>query len=177
MKMLKLLDSLIDHITDILSYIAGIMLIYIVISITIDVICRYFFNSPLPYTLDISEILLHFITFLTAAWVMKQDGHVRMDFVLASLNEKNNYFMLFLTSILSAIICLIILWFGCRVTWDLYSRNVIQGVMLELPKAPIIAVIPLSFLFLFLQCIKKSIVYYQKWNMLWKSKLTSPHIS
>ena len=85
---MKAIDAIIDRISDILAYIAGLILIYIVISITVDVLFRYLFNNPLPYTLDISEILLHFITFLTAAWVMKRDGHVKMDLLLSTLRKK-----------------------------------------------------------------------------------------
>ena len=165
-KALKIIDTTIDRISDVLAFIAGILLVYIVVTITIDVIARYFFNNPLPYTLDISEILLHFITFLTAAWVMKRDGHVRMDFVLALLPEKQQQLLLFISSIVSSIICIILCWYGGVVTWDLYSERIIQGVMLELPKAPIIAVIPLSFLVLFLQCVKKTALYFKTWKTL-----------
>lgn len=156
--------SIIDLITDAFAVIAGILLVYIVVSISLDVIFRYFFNSPLPYTLEISEILLLFITFLSAAWVMKLDGHVRMDLMIASLKRKNQLLIYGITSILSAIICLIFCWFGFVVTVDFFTRDIIQGMMLEIPRAPIISVIPLSFLFIFFQCIKKSIMYFQKWN-------------
>jgi len=163
---LKTIGAIIDRITDILAYIAGFFLVYIVISVTLDVIFRYFFNSPLPYTLDISEILLHFITFLTAAWVMKRNGHVKMDFILASLKKKHELFMYGITSIVAAIICLVLCWYSSVVTLDLFQRKIIEGLMLELPRAPIIAVIPLSFLFMFFQCIKKSLDYLHQWNSL-----------
>ncbi len=148
------------------AYIAGLFLVYIVVSVTADVVCRYLLNKPLPYTLDISEILLLFITFLTAAWVMKRDGHVKMDFVLASMKEEHQAFMYGISSILAAIICLIFFWYGTVVTLDLFRRKIIYGVMLELPRAPIISVIPLSFLFLFFQTIKKSLAYFEQWNKL-----------
>ena len=160
---MKVIDAIIDRISDIFAYIAGLLLIYIVIVITVDVVFRYLFNNPLPYTLDISEILLHFITFLTAAWVMKRDGHVKMDLLLSTLRTKHQWFLLGVTSIVAAIISLIICWYGAVVTWDLYSRHIIHGVMLELPRAPIILIIPISFLFLFFQCVKQSANYFLKW--------------
>lgn len=164
--LLKTISAIIDRISDIFAYIAGLMLVYIVVSVTIDVVFRYLFNNPLPYTLDISEILLHFITFLTAAWVMKRDGHVKMDLVLAALKREHQLLINGLTSILSAIICFVICWCGSVVTFDFFQRNVHQGMMLELPRAPILSVIPLSFLFLFFQCIKKGLDYFQQWNRL-----------
>ena len=163
---MKTINAIIDRITDIFAYIAGFFLVYIVVSVTVDVICRYLFNHPLPYTLDISEILLLFITFLTAAWVMKQDGHVKMDFVLASMKAEHQALMCAISSILAAIICLIFFWYGTAVTLDLFRRKIIYGVMLELPRAPIISVIPLSFLFLFFQTIKKCLDYFEQWNNL-----------
>lgn len=163
---MKTINAIIDRITDIFAYIAGFFLVYIVVSVTVDVICRYLLNKPLPYTLDISEILLLFITFLTAAWVMKRDGHVKMDFVLASMKMKHQALIYGIGSILAAIICLIFFWYGTVVTLDLFRRKIIYGVMLELPRAPIISVIPLSFLFLFFQTIKQSLAYFKQWNNL-----------
>jgi len=163
---LKTINLIIDRITDGFAYIAGVLLVYIVISVTLDVIFRYLFNSPLPYTLDISEILLLFITFLSAAWVMKRGGHVKMDFLLASMKKKNQAFMYGISTVFSAIICLVFCWYGFVVTLDLFQRKIIHGVMLELPRAPLISVIPLSFLFLFFQCIKKSLEHFHEWNRL-----------
>lgn len=163
---MKRINAIIDRITDIFAYIAGLFLVYIVVSVTVDVVCRYLFNHPLPYTLDVSEILLLFITFLPAAWVMKQDGHVKMDFVLASMKGEHQALIYGISSILAAIICLIFFWYGTVVTLDLFRRKIIYGVMLELPRAPIISIIPLSFLFLFFQTIKKSLAYFEQWNNL-----------
>lgn len=163
---MKTISAIIDRISDIFAYIAGLLLVYIVVSVTIDVVFRYLFNNPLPYTLDISEIFLHFITFLTAAWVMKRDGHVKMDLLLAALKKKHQLVINGLASMLSAIICLVICWYGAVVTFDFFQRNVYQGMMLELPRAPIMAVIPISFLFLFFQCVKKSLENFQQWNRL-----------
>ena len=163
-QVIRIIDTVIDRITDILAYIAGVFLGYIVISVTADVVFRYFFNNPLPYTMDISEILLLFITFLTAAWVMKREGHVRMDFILASLKKEHQLLLYGITSILSAIICLILFWYGAVVTVDFFNRKIVYGLMLELPRAPIMSVIPVSFLFLFFQSIKKSMTYFRQWN-------------
>lgn len=162
--LLKTFQKIIDKISDIFAFIAGVLLLYLVVSITIDVICRYVFSRPLPNTTDISEILLHFITFLTAAWVMKLDGHVKMDFILALASEKVQHFINAITSIVSALICLVLCYFGSVVTWDLYTRHIVQGVMLELPQAPLMIIIPISFFLLFFQCVNKSVEYFQKWN-------------
>ncbi|MCF8095265.1 MAG: TRAP transporter small permease [Desulfobacteraceae bacterium] len=169
MKLFKKIEAIIERITDILAYIAGACLAYIVVSVTLDVVFRYFLNNPLPYTIDISEILLLFITFLSAAWVMKREGHVRMDFIVASLKESHRFFIYGINSIIAAIISLILFWYGSVVVLDLYSRNIVKGLMLELPQAPIISVIPLSFLFLFFQCIKNCFKYFHQWDYLRKS--------
>ena len=166
MKIFNSINSLIDRITNIFAYIAGFLLVYIVIVVTVEVITRYFFNKPLPFTFDISQILLYLITYFSAAWVMKRGGHVSMDFLLIVLKKKHQLFVNGITSMLSALISLVICWYGVVVTIDLFQRNIYEGLILVLPRAPIISVIPICFLLLFFQCFKKGMEYFTEWKSL-----------
>lgn len=170
LKIINLIDSIIDRITNIFAYIAGFFLVYIVIIVTLEVITRYFFNKTIPYTFDISQIMLYLITFFTAAWVMKRGGHVAMDFLLVVLKKKHQLFMNGITNMISAIISLIICWYGTVVTIDLFQRNIYEGLILELPRAPIIAVIPICFLLLFFQCLKRSLSSFREIKSLYEQK-------
>ena len=164
MKIINFLDSLIDRITNIFAYIAGFFLVYIVVVVTVEVITRYFFNKPLPFTFDISQILLYLITYFSAAWVMKRKGHVSMDFLLVVLKKKHQLLLNGITSMLSAVVSLVVCWYGVVVTIDLLQRNINEGLILVLPRAPIISVIPICFFLLFFQCLKQSLGHLSEWK-------------
>jgi C4-dicarboxylate transporter, DctQ subunit len=156
-------NAFFDNLINGLAVLCGVMLIYLMLSITLDVIVRNLFNQPLPYTLDISEILLYAMTFFVAAWVLKVKGHVSMDIILQLFKPKHQALINAVTYIIGLIICIIIVWYGTIVTLDFYQRDIITGVMLKLPRAPLLAIIPFSFLLLSIQFIKMIIGYFRQW--------------
>src|SRR4030067_2227983 len=62
-----------------LVLIASVMMAGLMIIVCLDLALRYFFNSPLLWGTEVTEILLLDITFLGMAWVFREDGHVVID--------------------------------------------------------------------------------------------------
>jgi TRAP-type C4-dicarboxylate transport system permease small subunit len=94
---------LFDRIIDLLASLAGGLILFMMLSICIDVVLRYFLNRPLTWGVEISEYILLWSTLLSVAWVLKIEGHVKIDLVVNRLNPRNQCLVNTITSILGAI--------------------------------------------------------------------------
>ena len=113
-----------DKVVRIFAYLCGILLGLITLSVTADVIVRKVWDTPLFGVVECSEHALVFITFLGAAWVLKQDGHVRLDLILGWLRPKRRAVLNIVTSLVGAALCLFISYRGTLTVWDLWQRHI-----------------------------------------------------
>jgi len=134
------------------------------VSVGVAVVARYFFGQPMGWVIEISEYIILYITFLVAAWVLREDGHVKMDFVLSRLNPKNRALLYVVTSVISLGICLILSWFATKVTLYQYQVGYFTVTLLELPKFIFTAVIALGSLLLSLQFLRKIYGHLTSWK-------------
>lgn len=162
--MFKKFINIFNKITDYMVIFAGILLIFSMISISAEVISRYLFNYPFGWVTEICEYSLVYITFLVASWVLKQEKHIKMDLVFNRLNPRLQLLLNIWTSIISAIVCLILFLFGLRVTWELLITRYFTPTILEIPKFIIIAIIFIGSFTLFIQFLIRcfNFIYHKK---------------
>lgn len=63
-------------------------LVFQTLSISYEVVARYFFNSPTKWAFEGSQIALAFSIFLAAGYILERERHVRMDLLTGRLKEK-----------------------------------------------------------------------------------------
>lgn len=143
---------------------AGVLLVFVMLSVNAEVVMRYFMKTPLVWVVEVSETLLLFITFLGAAWVLKKEGHVKMDIVLNRLKPRAQVVVNVTTSILSIIAVLLFVWYGTQVTWDHYQRGLYQPTLLQIPNAAVLFIIPLGSLLLLIQLLRRTYGYLGGWR-------------
>lgn len=156
MKWAERSTRLFDRFLDLMVFLAGVLLVFVTVVVCIEVATRYFFNYPMGWVIEISSYILLFITFMVAAWVLKEEGHVSMDFIIGCLDPKKRSIINAFTSLLSCAVCVVLTFFGARVTWDLYKTKYFTPTMLELPKFPLIAIIALGSCLLLIQFIRRT---------------------
>ena len=142
-----------NRILDIAVVIAGIILIYMMLSVCVDVVMRYFFNMPTIWVVEVAAYCLLFITFLVAAWVLKREGHVKIELLLDRMRPGGQNLLNGITSIIAAIVFLVITWYGIKITWNLYQTNFIVNTVLMPPKFIIMFIIPLGTLLFSIQLV------------------------
>ena len=153
---MKLLRVILDRTIDSLAVFARVLVVLVMLVVCADVFLRYFFNSPMFWVLESTQFALVFITFLGAAWVLKNDGHVRMDIMINRLSQRTRDRINIVTSILCAVACLVVTWYGVKVWWDYYQINYIYAGSLKIPAYFLVAVIPIGSLLLFIQFLRKA---------------------
>ncbi|MEM5492647.1 TRAP transporter small permease subunit [Hoeflea sp. AS16] len=75
------LFKLVDAFSRLLSWIAQIVTVVLVISMIYEVAARYVFNAPTIWAFDISYMCTGTLFVLGAAYALKEDAHVRIDFL------------------------------------------------------------------------------------------------
>ncbi len=142
------------------------MLAFSALSVSVQVFARYFLGRPMGWLVEINEYILLHIAFLVAAWVLRQESHVKMDIVLRQLKPKMQLRVEIATSILSIIVCFILTSFGIKVTWELYESMHMTISVMEIPKFTVTPVIFIGSFLLMIQFIRRTRGFLQAWREL-----------
>ena len=143
-----------DFIIEFLAYLAGIILLVITFAVTGSALVRYLgFRAPI-WTLQYTEYGLLWFTFLGAAWLLREGGHIRIDTVISRLFAKNRRKVEIIDDILGFVVSIIIFWFGTLHTIDLYQRGIMEVKGVIVPKFPFFLIIPLGGLTLSIQFVR-----------------------
>ncbi len=149
-------DRLFDAAVKYLCYLAAAILVVMSISISLDVILRYTINNPLKWVFEATEYALLFITFLGATWVLEKEEHVRLDLVINAMGTKLRAGINAFTSLIMAVVCLVITWSSVKYTLYLIENDVTIIQYYTIPKFTIYFIIPLGFFLLFIQSLKRT---------------------
>ena len=155
-KLLIKASSAFDRILGVFMFLAAAILAFLMLAVCWDVIARTFAGKPLIWLLEFTEYGLLYITFLCTAWVLKNEGHVISDLLLVALSPKSQAFLNMATSILGAVICLFLTWFGAAVSWEKLQSGAYQPTPIEPPDFPIFVIIPIGSFLLFIQFLRRA---------------------
>lgn len=157
MKFIKRAERTFDRFLDILAAFSSILICFMLCIVCYEVVARYFFNAPTTWVVEICSIVLLFTPFLVGGWVLRRDGHVKMEIVLDLFSPKTQVVLKTITSFLAAFTCLILFFYGTKVALELYRTHYFTNTLLRLPKGPLLAIIPFGFLLLFIQSLRKAL--------------------
>lgn len=154
MQLLKKSESIFDLILNYSLIIAAVILIFVTLSVSAEVVLRYFLGRPTVWVVEIAGYSLLYITFLVVAWVQKRQKHVKMDLVFNRLNPKIRSIVSLFTSIISTLICFILTFYGAKVTLYFFRAGYPTPTPLRIPKFIIVFIIFLGSLLLLIQFIR-----------------------
>jgi len=140
-----------DVVIDGFAVLAGILLLLVTLFVSYSVTLRYLHLKPPIWILQYTEYALLWITFLGAAWLLKHDGHIRIDTIVNRLGPRSYMIFQIVVTVLGLVVCLVIVWFGTRKALDLYDRGIMDVKGVTVPKYPFFIIIPIGGLMLFLQ--------------------------
>ena len=146
-----------DKFNQFLAYAACTMLVLIIIIICVEIVTRSVSPITNPWLIDLSEITLLYSTFLAASWVLGNDKHVSLDLILEALNPRITKYMHFGLSILAAVACFIVCWFGILTVIDQFQNDIRETTFMAPFTFWITAVVPFGLFLIGLQFIRRSI--------------------
>ena len=151
------LGNALDSLLRVLSTASGVLLVFILLSITYEVVLRYYFAQSLVWVTPFAEYSLVLLAFLAAPLILRRDGHVSLGVVVDQLNRRIRLWLELVTSIVGGAACAIITIAGVYTTCDFIARNVRTSEAVDIPEGLFVAVIPLSSFLMFIEFLR--IVY------------------
>lgn len=142
-------------ILDGMAFIAGIMLVALVLIICVEIGARYFFQSPQVWTVEVCEYLLFSIAFFGAPWLLKVGGHVNIDIFTNRLGKKKLQVMGCLSTAAGSLVSAIITCVALKVAVESYQSNVLLTKTISVPQYPFILIIALGYLCLFFEFVRQ----------------------
>ncbi|MDB4444203.1 TRAP transporter small permease [bacterium] len=165
-KPLEKVGNLFDRLLDLSAFVLGGALGLIGISVCFSVFCRYFLNRPQIWVIGATEYTLAIVTFLGAAWLLRDEGHVNIDIAVNLFHPKTKDAVNILTSLLGAMLSLILCWYSSAASLDHFRRGVLTMSAIPFPLGPLLLIQAVSFFILFIQFLRRSYRYLKNWKAL-----------
>jgi len=153
-----------DRILEIGRDAAIVMIMFSMLSICARVVIRYIIGTPINWVVDVSTILQLYLTFLAAAWLLREEGHISIDIVLSFLKPRHRFFLQILNSVFGAVMCAIITGYGVIETCSSWKLDLHLDMPLEPPKWTLLVIIPLGSFLLFIQFFRRTQSFLKKYR-------------
>ncbi|MEW5920926.1 MAG: TRAP transporter small permease subunit [Bacillota bacterium] len=140
-----------DYFLDALALIAAVFLLLLGALVTIAVVSRYFFLKPMAWSIELIEYSLLYVTFLGGAWLLRDDGHVKIDILVQRFPYRLQKVFMFLPDIVGLVVSSVLLYSGFKITLESYYDGTAVYKMLQVPRYLILGVIPFGSFLLFIQ--------------------------
>jgi C4-dicarboxylate transporter DctQ subunit len=163
-KSLQKATKVYDWILKLTTIVSGVLIIFLTISICVDVCMRYFFKAPVTWVDEIAGFIQLYIAFLVAAWVLRRDGHVSMDVVLTRFSTKNQAIINAATSLIGAAVFFAVVWFSAMQTLYVFQMDHRTPTLMRVPMFIITAIIPFGSLLLGIEFLLKSWGFFHDWK-------------
>lgn len=148
-------SRVLDAVTTAMAVVAASLLVFQVVSVSLDVTLRYFFAAPIRGVIAFNEWSLLYIAFLGAPWLQRLGGHVSVDVIVelggAPARRASNVLGL----LLGAASCLILIYYGSMVTYEKFANEVYDYFKLrDVPVWPVYLIIPVGSFVWLLQLLR-----------------------
>lgn len=118
-----------------------------------EVIWRYVLNKPSVFSVEISEYIMIFMTFMCAGWVLQKNAHVSMTVLTDRLPERIKIRLDIVTSLLTMGVCSVIIWKGTISAVIAFTGHYRSASLIGFPLWISYSFVPLGMAILLLQYI------------------------
>lgn len=165
MELRSKLAAVLDRTLGVFAALAGIVILLMMLSVSTEVVMRYFLNRPIVWVVEINEYAILYAVFLGSAWVLSREQHVIVEVVVDQLKPRALAMAGIITSILGAFACAVLVWYSAQTTWDHWVRGVWNPAsILEIPTAVVLAIIPAGSFLLLVQFLRRTTGYLRGWR-------------
>jgi TRAP-type C4-dicarboxylate transport system permease small subunit len=134
-----------------IGIIGQVGLVFMVASITYDVILRYVFIAPTHWALEVNTFLLAFLCVIPAGDVLRVGSQIRITFLYDRLTPAVKARLDIVRAAAGVFFCTIMIWKGADMAWKAWLHNDRMSTSLGTPMVIPYLLLPLGFLLLALQ--------------------------
>ena len=133
-----------ERVAAVLAAVAGGLILAMSLWITYDVLSRYFFDVASPWSFDLSEYSLVWITFLGAPWVLLQDRHVRIEILVDVLPVPAQRALGIAVSVIAIGVCVVLTWRTGIAAVEYFRNDIMMPRIWRIPRIWPYAVVPIG---------------------------------
>lgn len=112
--------------------------------VCVDIVCRRFGITSMPWLVEMIEYVMYGGTFLAAPWVLRQGEHVRVDLVLSSVPKRVAIRLEQIVDALGFVASVVMSYYGVALLVDAYRSNLIQYKNLAVPEWILLLPLPIG---------------------------------
>lgn len=135
------------------AWLGSLQILVITVLISFNVLSRKYYEGSITGSLELVEYSLVWITFISAAWVLRHDGHVKVDILILVLPRSVRYWFYYVGQALGGLVCAFLTFYSGNVVLTAFLRETKLINQLILPKWAVMVVIPIGFFMLALEFI------------------------
>lgn len=124
--------------------------------VALEVVMRYFFNAPTRWVIEFSEYALLWLAFLAGAWILRAEGHVRVELLTEMLSSAWQRRMHVLTSWLGAGVCAVYCWVTTGYVLRIHASGEMLFKSVPIEKWIIMAVMPPGLALLAIEFVRRA---------------------
>ena len=153
---------------------AAAILVIDMLAVTIDVLLRYSLGITYTGLFEIMEYTLLWMTFLPTAWLLKIDGHIKVDLLIERLDPRQKAMLNIITSIICIFLLCVLIWYGTRLTVLDVQTGLYLSTVLTPVKWPIEIIIPIGYLLLLIELLRKTYHRVLTWREMSRAEVEQP---
>lgn len=159
--------KLFNKVVDLLAVLAAIIIIFTTAIIAYTVFLRLVAIIPgmkfvdqyaIRWSWQFAEHSMFWFPFLAAPWLLRNHKHVTVDLVLNLLPVKVKKVLYVLHGFLGIALCAVMTYFCTSVTYNNYTRGIMEIQVIDLPKYLLFIVLPVAFAVLTLQFAQNLVI-------------------
>lgn len=155
-KIKQKVDSIVERASHVFLVLSGILIVIMMFTATYGVVRRYVFNSPEPYSYEISTMFLLFSFVFAISAVERLGRHIRVDFISSRLPENVQHVILnIIAPIMGILFAFILTWKGVEVSLFSLKIGEVSSSTWREPLFPIKIMVPVGYTLLFLVLITR----------------------
>lgn len=147
-----------------LGHLVALLTAVMTLAVVYEVMARYFFRHPTTWAVDLTEYTLLYITFLGAAWVLRDGAHIRVEFLIERLDPKHRLALDTIISLVAAGVVAVLMWQGVEVTWEAYVKGQAMLNPWRVPRWLLMLPIALGGLLLMIEFLGQAWGSFQAWR-------------
>lgn len=164
MKLLAKAGAIFNRFLGVLMVAACAIFTFAMLLVCTNVIMRYALTKPIGWETEVCEYILVGIASLGMAWLLKEEGHVRVDFLVNRFNPKSQALITGITSALGAAAVLLIASYGLLETVHLMEMGAVETGTLRIPEAYLLFPLSIGTFLLFIQLARRSYKHLRGWR-------------
>jgi len=145
MNALKVIEHGHDRVVALSNRLSGVLIVFVVIIVNLEVMLRYFFNSSFPYAIELTQYSLVFITYLAMAQVLRKNGHISLDLLLSRVSSRVRARLEVLNLIVVTVLCLFLAVLGLWIAMGYYKTHYVFVGDLPIPAFLLFMIVPTTF--------------------------------